>query len=203
MNRKEEANLAKSALALSNSDHLTIYNAYIGYGHRQTECRHKCVNTTCSTLLSTFCWPVVIVRWKNSRTEGQRAEMSYCRQHFLNRTALLTIEVKHGSNCDSQFESECLSSTSRLISCVWLFFPGCEARADEDDGAGRFLVAALQASGGHAVQAADLDPERGADRGALRQRGPGLVHPLCGRAGASGLHGGDAPRQGSGPPLVC
>ncbi|KAM8744062.1 ATP-dependent RNA helicase dhx29 isoform 1-T2 [Acanthopagrus schlegelii] len=64
MNRKEEANLAKSALALANSDHLTIYNAYIG--------------------------------WKNSRTEGQRAEMSYCRQHFLNRTALLTIEdVKH------------------------------------------------------------------------------------------------------------
>uniref|UniRef100_A0A671V640 ATP-dependent RNA helicase DHX29 n=1 Tax=Sparus aurata TaxID=8175 RepID=A0A671V640_SPAAU len=64
MNRKEEANLAKSALALANSDHLTIYNAYMG--------------------------------WKNSRTEGQRAEMSYCRQHFLNRTALLTIEdVKH------------------------------------------------------------------------------------------------------------
>uniref|UniRef100_A0A4W6C8I8 ATP-dependent RNA helicase DHX29 n=1 Tax=Lates calcarifer TaxID=8187 RepID=A0A4W6C8I8_LATCA len=35
-------------------------------------------------------------RWKNSRTEGQRAEMSYCRKHFLNRTALITIEdVKH------------------------------------------------------------------------------------------------------------
>uniref|UniRef100_A0A4W6DT92 ATP-dependent RNA helicase DHX29 n=1 Tax=Lates calcarifer TaxID=8187 RepID=A0A4W6DT92_LATCA len=64
MNRKEEANLAKAALALANSDHLTIYNAYLG--------------------------------WKNSRTEGQRAEMSYCRKHFLNRTALITIEdVKH------------------------------------------------------------------------------------------------------------
>ncbi|KAM9338234.1 ATP-dependent RNA helicase DHX29 [Symphorus nematophorus] len=64
MNRKEEANLAKSALALANSDHLTIYNAYLG--------------------------------WKNSQSEGQRAEMSYCRKHFLNRTALITIEdVKH------------------------------------------------------------------------------------------------------------
>ncbi|XP_043999980.1 ATP-dependent RNA helicase DHX29 isoform X1 [Gambusia affinis] len=64
MNRKEEANLAKAALATANSDHLTIYNAYMG--------------------------------WKSSQTEGQRAEMSYCRKHFLNRTALLTIQdVKH------------------------------------------------------------------------------------------------------------
>ncbi|XP_035523834.1 ATP-dependent RNA helicase DHX29 [Morone saxatilis] len=64
MNRKEEANLAKAALAVANSDHLTIYNAYIG--------------------------------WKKSQTEGQRVEMSYCRKHFLNRTALITIEdVKH------------------------------------------------------------------------------------------------------------
>lgn len=60
MNRKEEANLAKAALALANSDHLTIYNAYLG--------------------------------WKNSQAEGPRAEMSYCRKHFLNRTALLTIQ---------------------------------------------------------------------------------------------------------------
>uniref|UniRef100_A0A7N8XLG3 RNA helicase n=1 Tax=Mastacembelus armatus TaxID=205130 RepID=A0A7N8XLG3_9TELE len=60
MNRKEEANLAKAALALANSDHLTIYNAYLG--------------------------------WKNSQSEGQRVEMSYCRKHFLNRTALITIE---------------------------------------------------------------------------------------------------------------
>uniref|UniRef100_A0A3Q3FX65 ATP-dependent RNA helicase DHX29 n=1 Tax=Kryptolebias marmoratus TaxID=37003 RepID=A0A3Q3FX65_KRYMA len=60
MNRKEEANLAKAALALANSDHLTIYNAYVG--------------------------------WKNSQTEGLRSELSYCRKHFLNRTALLTIE---------------------------------------------------------------------------------------------------------------
>lgn len=52
------------------------------------------------------------------------------------------------------------------------------------------------------MQAADLRPERGADRGALRQRGPGLVHPLRGRPGASGLHGGDAPRQSSGPPVI-
>uniref|UniRef100_A0A1A8ENG2 ATP-dependent RNA helicase DHX29 n=2 Tax=Nothobranchius korthausae TaxID=1143690 RepID=A0A1A8ENG2_9TELE len=64
MNRKEEANLAKAALALANSDHLTIYNAYLG--------------------------------WKKSQTEGLGAEMSYCRKHFLNRTALITIEdVKH------------------------------------------------------------------------------------------------------------
>ncbi|KAJ8399999.1 hypothetical protein AAFF_G00400380 [Aldrovandia affinis] len=60
MNRKEEANLAKAALAVANSDHLTIYNAYLG--------------------------------WKNVRSEGTRAEMAYCRKHFLNRTALLTIE---------------------------------------------------------------------------------------------------------------
>uniref|UniRef100_UPI003AAEB046 ATP-dependent RNA helicase DHX29 isoform X1 n=1 Tax=Centroberyx gerrardi TaxID=166262 RepID=UPI003AAEB046 len=60
MHRREEANLAKAALALANSDHLTIYNAYLG--------------------------------WKNSRTEGSRAEMSYCRKHFLNHTALLTMQ---------------------------------------------------------------------------------------------------------------
>ncbi|KAG7476986.1 hypothetical protein MATL_G00088600 [Megalops atlanticus] len=60
MNRKDEANLAKAALAVANSDHLTIYNAYLG--------------------------------WKNVRGEGMRAEMAYCRKHFLNRTALLTIE---------------------------------------------------------------------------------------------------------------
>uniref|UniRef100_A0A3Q0S3G8 RNA helicase n=1 Tax=Amphilophus citrinellus TaxID=61819 RepID=A0A3Q0S3G8_AMPCI len=60
MNRKEEANLAKAALAVANSDHLTIYAAYLG--------------------------------WKNSQTDGLRGEMSYCRKHFLNRTALITIE---------------------------------------------------------------------------------------------------------------
>ncbi|KAL4004745.1 sideroflexin-1/3 [Sarotherodon galilaeus] len=64
MNRKEEANMAKAALAIANSDHLTIYNAYLG--------------------------------WKNSQTDSLRGEMSYCRKHFLNRTALITIEdVKH------------------------------------------------------------------------------------------------------------
>ncbi|KAG7322878.1 hypothetical protein KOW79_014224 [Hemibagrus wyckioides] len=60
MNRKEEANLAKDALATANSDHLTIYNAYQG--------------------------------WKKASRDGLRAEMSYCRKHFLNRTALITIE---------------------------------------------------------------------------------------------------------------
>lgn len=30
MNRKEEANLAKAALSVANSDHLTMYNAYLG-----------------------------------------------------------------------------------------------------------------------------------------------------------------------------
>lgn len=65
------------------------------------------------------------------------------------------------------------------------------------------MVVSLQApSGGGAVQAPDLRPERGADGGAVRQRGPRPLHPLRGRAGASGLHGGDAPGQGSGPPLV-
>uniref|UniRef100_A0A8B9JZJ7 ATP-dependent RNA helicase DHX29 n=1 Tax=Astyanax mexicanus TaxID=7994 RepID=A0A8B9JZJ7_ASTMX len=60
MSRKEEANLARDALAVANSDHLTIYNAYLG--------------------------------WRNARIEGTRTEMSYCRKHFLNRTALITIE---------------------------------------------------------------------------------------------------------------
>uniref|UniRef100_A0A8C7RRP1 ATP-dependent RNA helicase DHX29 n=1 Tax=Oncorhynchus mykiss TaxID=8022 RepID=A0A8C7RRP1_ONCMY len=60
MNQKDQANLAKAALAVANSDHLTIYNAYLG--------------------------------WKNIRSEGYRAEMAYCRKHFLNRTALITIE---------------------------------------------------------------------------------------------------------------
>lgn len=89
-----------------------------------------------------------------------------------------------------------------------IFYPGREVRADEDDGAGGFLVVSLillfsvQAASGLAVQAADLRPERSADGGALWQRGTGPVHPLRGRARASGLHGGDAPRQGSGPPLI-
>ncbi|KAI5099549.1 ATP-dependent RNA helicase DHX29 [Silurus meridionalis] len=60
MNRKEEANLARDAIATANSDHLTIFNAYQG--------------------------------WLKARCDGQRAEMSYCRKHFLNRTALITIE---------------------------------------------------------------------------------------------------------------
>lgn len=65
-------------------------------------------------------------------------------------------------------------------------YPGCEARSDEDDGAGRFLVVALlfsfKATGGDAVQAADLCPERSTDSRALRQRGPGVVHHFCGCA---------------------
>ncbi|KAL4617559.1 ATP-dependent RNA helicase DHX29 [Arapaima gigas] len=60
MNRKEEADVAKSALAVANSDHLTIYKACLG--------------------------------WRNARSEGARAETAYCRKHFLNRNALLTIE---------------------------------------------------------------------------------------------------------------
>ncbi|XP_067842013.1 ATP-dependent RNA helicase DHX29 isoform X2 [Heptranchias perlo] len=60
MNGKHEANLAKAALALTNSDHLTVYNAYLG--------------------------------WKNVRCDGYRAEMTYCKKHFLSRTALLMME---------------------------------------------------------------------------------------------------------------
>ncbi|XP_063334372.1 ATP-dependent RNA helicase DHX29 [Pelmatolapia mariae] len=37
VNRKEEANLAKAALAIANSDHLTIYNAYLGWKNSQTD----------------------------------------------------------------------------------------------------------------------------------------------------------------------
>ncbi|XP_068952606.1 ATP-dependent RNA helicase DHX29 isoform X2 [Petaurus breviceps papuanus] len=62
--RKDEADLAKSTLALANSDHLTIYSAYLG--------------------------------WKKARQEGgYRSEMAYCRRNFLNRTALLTLEVRY------------------------------------------------------------------------------------------------------------
>ncbi|NWU82329.1 DHX29 helicase, partial [Onychorhynchus coronatus] len=59
--RKDEADLAKSSLAMAVSDHITIYNAYLG--------------------------------WKRARQEGgYRAEITYCRRNFLNRTALLTLE---------------------------------------------------------------------------------------------------------------
>ncbi|XP_062455720.1 ATP-dependent RNA helicase DHX29 isoform X2 [Rhea pennata] len=59
--RKDEADLAKSSLAVAVSDHITIYNAYLG--------------------------------WKKARQEGgYRAEMTYCRRNFLNRTSLLTLE---------------------------------------------------------------------------------------------------------------
>uniref|UniRef100_UPI00398F87C7 ATP-dependent RNA helicase DHX29 n=1 Tax=Pristiophorus japonicus TaxID=55135 RepID=UPI00398F87C7 len=60
INGKDEANLAKAALAVTKSDHLTVYNAYLG--------------------------------WKNVRSDGYRAEMAYCKKHFLSRTALLTME---------------------------------------------------------------------------------------------------------------
>ncbi|RMB95416.1 hypothetical protein DUI87_28138 [Hirundo rustica rustica] len=59
--RRDEADLAKSSLAVAVSDHITIYNAYLG--------------------------------WKRARQEGgYRAEMTYCRRNFLNRTSLLTLE---------------------------------------------------------------------------------------------------------------
>ncbi|XP_065595957.1 ATP-dependent RNA helicase DHX29 isoform X2 [Cyrtonyx montezumae] len=59
--RKDEADLAKSSMALAVSDHITIYNAYLG--------------------------------WKKARLEGgHRAEMTYCRRNFLNRTSMLTLE---------------------------------------------------------------------------------------------------------------
>ncbi|XP_052423788.1 ATP-dependent RNA helicase DHX29 isoform X2 [Carassius gibelio] len=37
MNRKEEANLAKSALAVASSDHVTIYSAYLGWKRSRSE----------------------------------------------------------------------------------------------------------------------------------------------------------------------
>lgn len=63
------------------------------------------------------------VRWKKSQTEGQRADMSYCRKHFLNRTALVTIEVRH------TFYSENLIlgviSLLHLLSKFTHSHPGC------------------------------------------------------------------------------
>lgn len=79
------------------------------------------------------------VRWKKSQLEGLRAELSYCRKHFLNRTALITIEVTP--------RVPFLSHVMRILCLIPrdpLDFPaGCEARADEDDGTGRFLVPLL------------------------------------------------------------
>uniref|UniRef100_A0A4W3JZ81 RNA helicase n=1 Tax=Callorhinchus milii TaxID=7868 RepID=A0A4W3JZ81_CALMI len=60
LSRKDEANLAKASMAIANSDHLTLYNAYLG--------------------------------WKNARHTSYRTEMAYCKQHFLSRTALLTMQ---------------------------------------------------------------------------------------------------------------
>lgn len=88
-----------------------------------------------------------------------------------------------------------------------IFHPGREARADEDDGAGRFLVVSLYFSlkyaGNCHFQAADPRPQCGADSRPLRQCGQSLVHHLRGCTGASGLHSGDPSRQSSGPSLIC
>ncbi|TRY65278.1 hypothetical protein DNTS_015441 [Danionella cerebrum] len=104
MSRKEEANLAKLALAVADSDHMTVYNAYLG--------------------------------WKNSRREGTRAEMNYCRRHFLNRTALMTIEAvkqelirmveqagfvsssRHGRTPRPRVSAQSLDSLSKQDICV-------------------------------------------------------------------------------------
>lgn len=65
------------------------------------------------------------------------------------------------------------------------------------------LLSSHQTAGGSSLQAADLCGERGADSRTLRQRGSGFVHPVCGRPGAGGLHGGDAAGKGPGSPLIC
>uniref|UniRef100_A0A8C1B0M7 RNA helicase n=1 Tax=Cyprinus carpio carpio TaxID=630221 RepID=A0A8C1B0M7_CYPCA len=43
MNRKEEANLAKSALAVANSDHMTIYSAYLGSMCRKEDVKQELI----------------------------------------------------------------------------------------------------------------------------------------------------------------
>lgn len=126
--------------------------------------------------------------------------MSYCRKHFLNRTALITIEVTTSSHILG-------SETQPLILLSWHFhyLPGRQTRADEDDGTGRLLISSLfQVSGAApaAVQAAHLGAERGADGRPVRQHCPGPVHALRGRAREGGVHGGDASRQSSGAPVV-
>ncbi|KAK1800697.1 hypothetical protein P4O66_005523, partial [Electrophorus voltai] len=75
MSRKEDANLAKDALAIANSDHLTIYHTYLRY-----------VPQSCSSGSD------ALQRWQQARQEGVRSETAYCRKHFLSRTALITIE---------------------------------------------------------------------------------------------------------------
>ncbi|KAG7241154.1 hypothetical protein INR49_025897 [Caranx melampygus] len=116
MNRKEEANLAKAALALANSDHLTIYSAYLG--------------------------------WKNSQTEGQRAEMSYCRKHFLNRTALITIE-------DVKYE------LMKMMEQAGFWSSRSSSKLQQMSSLSKQQISVLNAV---LVRA-------------LRQRGPGPVHP--------------------------
>lgn len=148
-------------------------------------------------------------RWKKSQID--RSDMSYCRKHFLNRTALITIEVttsSHSLGCKNHSSVlnlpllTLLSPPSPPPPTHWP--PGCQTGADEDDGAGRLLLPSLllQVSAAAAVQAADLGAERGADGWPLRQRGPRPVHALRGRAGAGGVHGGDTSRQSSGAPVV-
>lgn len=66
---------------------------------------------------------VFTLRWKNSQAEGLRVEMSYCRKHFLNRTALITIEVRHMYLHLSYFWQTVSSTSFCLTPCVCGHFP--------------------------------------------------------------------------------
>lgn len=62
------------------------------------------------------------LRWKTACIEGTRDAMAYCRKHFLNHTALMTIEVfltnpKKYAVCYKFFTEACKQFTL-IITCT-------------------------------------------------------------------------------------
>ncbi|XP_061656994.1 ATP-dependent RNA helicase DHX29 [Syngnathoides biaculeatus] len=136
MNRKEEANVAKAGLALANSDHMTIYNAYLG--------------------------------WKNSQKEGQKAEMSFCRKHFLNRAALATIE---------DVKQDLMKMMEQAGFCSWLAPRPPAASAPPVSLLGAALTAGLYDSVARLLCAASVDAAERAPCSAETPQGRAQVHP--------------------------
>lgn len=67
-------------------------------------------------------------RWKKASRDGLRAETSYCRKHFLNRTALITIEVKSKNKNKTKQKNkptlhQMCSHFTRHTSGSWTFLP--------------------------------------------------------------------------------
>lgn len=196
MNRKEEANLAKATLSLANSDHLTIYSAYLGYRlwkalHSEPHAYFGSWTDFNTQLISCLCFflpggrrPKLEVPGRTCPTAGSTSSAGrLCSPSRSDPTVTLAIPL-----------------LSALTSGVSL--PGREARADEDDGAGGLPVLPLLLLLLLRGEVPAGRPEGGADGGAVRQRGTRSLHPVGGRAGASGVHSGDPPGPGPGPPVL-